>query len=404
MKKMANTVKVIIRNERVDAQGKSPLYLQFFVNKERKRIALDAKIEVEKFDVDFQRVKGKSDEAQRINALISKKMARANEIFFEAYYNNESLTMSKFFERFDNSVSKDSYSDFVKAEVLKSNLSKGTQNKHLLTHRYMSECLSKQNILFADIDLDFVEKCEKDLKKDLNLDTNTRFSHHKNVKKCLNLATAKGKRVEYPYKNYKVKKAKTNPTWLTAEEVDLLFKVYNSKTLSIENQRVLRYFLFSCVCGGLRISDLKTLEDSHKIGDNLVFRALKTHDTYVQIVVPFSEVGLALWRDDISRDKTKFGCLSDYQSNRIIKNIARRVGIEKNVTMRVARDTFGTNYVIFGGNVVMLQDILSHSKIETTMIYVRIAEAFKQKNEQMRNFDRFFKVEKRRATPVFKIA
>ena len=409
MSKSYNTAKVIIRKQKLNAAGKAPIALQIFVGGERKIIALNVLIKPEDFDAVAQAVKIKGDaEATRLyNALIKKKVSRASQIFINAEVNDETLTMQRFLELFDVKMSRDSFSVFVKKEIeqLEGTVDKSTIGHYRLMLRYAHEFGNTENLSFAQIDFAFIEGYERFLKK-RGLGVNTAAKVHSKLKKFLNLAAARGKVIQQPYRNFKIKKAKTLRDWLTPSELDALFNLYNARQLRGEWQRVLRYFLFSCVCGGFRISDLKELEDANKVGENLVVDTQKGSNFERRVIVPFSEVGLLLWKD---RDRAKqakkvFDCISDTNSNQVIKKVARIAGIEKDVTMHVARHTFATNYIIFGGRIEMLNDILGHSKMETTQIYLHLATAYNQKSEQMKNFDKFFKVEKRKIVPITKIA
>lgn len=404
MAKSHNTAKIIIRCQKLNAAGSAPLALQLFVGGQRKVIGLGISVQPSHFNLLSQKVTIPRDAelSRRINALIRKRLTEVNDIFFHYAYQGIELTMSDFLKQSNQKANRDSFSEFVKIEIEAAigQMAVETVKGYRISLKYWHTFAEKENILFSEINQVWVEGFEKWLKAK-GLDTNTRFKHHKNLKKFLNLALARGKSIANPYLRYQVKKAKTLPDWLTCEEVEALFNLYNRQILRVEWQRVLRYFLFACVNGGLRISDLQQLQTSNKVGDNLVFRPIKTHHTDMQLVVPFSEVGLALWKDKISRDdKYMFGCLSDQRSNDVVKKVARMAGIEKNVTMHVARHTFATNYILFGGRIEMLQDILGHSKLETTQVYLHLATAYKQKGEQMRNFDRFFKVEKRKIVAI----
>lgn len=398
-----NTAKVILRAQTLTAVGTATLALQLFVSGRRKIISLGIYVKPDEFDSINQKVKIKGDveATRRHNALIFKKLNRVNEIFFNADFNDETLTMQRFMQLFDSKVSRDSFSAFTIEQIKlhEGSVSKNTIGQYELMLKYAHEFAKTENISFAMVDHTFIEGYERHLKKH-GLGINTRAKFHTKIKKFINLAVAKGKILHTPYQNFKVKKAKTMRDWLTPTELEMLFNIYNARTLRSEWQRVLRYFLFSCVCGGLRISELKILETANKVGDNLVVDTVKGSNYERRVAVPFSEVGLALWKD---RDNTKtkiFDCISDQNSNDTMKIVARAAGIEKNVTMHVARHTFATNYILFGGRIEMLQDILGHSKLETTQIYLHLAEAYTQKGEQMKNFDRFFRVEKKKIIPI----
>ena len=71
-----------------------------------------------------------------------------------------------------------------------------------------------------------------------------------------------------------------------------------------------------------------------------------------------------------------------------MKDIARICGIKKRVTFHVGRHTFATQFLIIGGKVEVLQKLMGHSKMETTMIYVHIVDT--QKEDQISQMDTIF--------------
>lgn len=75
--------------------------------------------------------------------------------------------------------------------------------------------------------------------------------------------------------------------------------------------------------------------------------------------------------------------------NEDLKRIMKNNRITKRVSFHVARHTFATNFLRMGGKLEHLQKLLSHSKIETTMIYVHILAS--EANEQIHRLDDLFK-------------
>lgn len=396
-----NTAKVILRNQTLTTKGTATLALQVFVGGIRKLISLGIYVKPEHFNSDTFQVKIQGDVVQtrNINALIQKKLSRANELFFQAEFNGEVLTMQRFMQFFDTKNSSASFSDFVNTEItqLIGSVDGDTIGHYRLMLRYAQEFAGVDNLSFAHIDRVFIEGFDKFL-KNKPLSVNSVAKMHTKLKKFINLAILRGKSLQSPYASFKVKKAKTLRDWLTPDELDALFNLYNSQQLRAEWQRVLRYFLFSCVGGGLRISDLKELTEANKIGENLVVDTEKGSNYERRVIIPFSEVGLSLWKDKMYQKQSKkiFDCISDQRSNDVVKKVVRIAGIDKSITMHAARHTFATNYIIIGGRIEMLNDILGHSKLETTQIYLHLAEAYVQKGEQMKNFDKYYKVEKRK--------
>ena len=57
--------------------------------------------------------------------------------------------------------------------------------------------------------------------------------------------------------------------------------------------------------------------------------------------------------------------------------MAHAAEVQTKLTLHVTRHTFATHYILSGGKLVELMHLLGHSKIETTMIYIHMAEGVK---------------------------
>ena len=57
----------------------------------------------------------------------------------------------------------------------------------------------------------------------------------------------------------------------------------------------------------------------------------------------------------------------------MVKQYARRAGLQKKVTPHVWRHTCATHLVADGANVVYVQRLLGHRSLRTTQIYARVA-------------------------------
>ncbi|TNE31789.1 MAG: hypothetical protein EP346_00065, partial [Bacteroidetes bacterium] len=60
-------------------------------------------------------------------------------------------------------------------------------------------------------------------------------------------------------------------------------------------------------------------------------------------------------------------------------------GIKKSITFHCARHTFGTLFIAIGGELMVLKELMGHSKISTTTEYVKMANGIKK--SQIKLFD-----------------
>lgn len=58
----------------------------------------------------------------------------------------------------------------------------------------------------------------------------------------------------------------------------------------------------------------------------------------------------------------------------IIKRLAQKAGIKKDITTHTLRHTYATHLLEDGLDIVSIKNLLGHANIETTMIYLHIAK------------------------------
>ena len=58
----------------------------------------------------------------------------------------------------------------------------------------------------------------------------------------------------------------------------------------------------------------------------------------------------------------------------VVKEAKRRSGIQKQVTTHVLRHTYATHLLEMGTNIMVLKDLLGHANVQTTMVYLHIAQ------------------------------
>jgi len=146
-------------------------------------------------------------------------------------------------------------------------------------------------------------------------------------------------------------------SYLSDREIENLFSA-----LSGDNYRIAIF----CISTGARWSEAIKLRKEHIVHNRVTFFETKTGK---KRSVPISEVVNKI----ISEGKTDFifPSANYMEFRRTLKCI--KPTLPAGQATHVMRHTFATHFMINGGNIITLQRILGHSKIEQTMTYAHFA-------------------------------
>jgi len=132
------------------------------------------------------------------------------------------------------------------------------------------------------------------------------------------------------------------------------FEILNIKLVDIDLDRRM-----------LHIREGKGRKDRYvPLGDNLS-RGLST---YIKAEHPY------VWLINGKDNKGQLGKFSQSGVQWIIKTASKAAGIQKHVTSHVLRHTYATHLLEMGLDIMTLKDLLGHSDIRTTLIYLHIAQ------------------------------
>lgn len=366
------TYKIILRGDRVRSTGAGPLVLQAFINGSRVRVGLNVTVRMDEFDPVRMQVKSKGDpeRAKKLNALLAKVKSRVEDLFFDSMMNDVPLTVSRFEDEFDRKPVMGDFLAWMRQEIEKSvdSHAVATRKNYNTTYRWLMKYQAK--IAFGDLTFDFVSGWDVYLRKQ-KLDANTAAKYHRVLRKFILLARRKGKRIPNPYTEFKFKEVSKERTFLNAAEVGQLRALYERKELKPHLQQALRHFLFQ-IATSLRYSDLTAMKRENVENGLLIFVPLKTKRVGKIVKIPLSQMAMALLDDSESLGDRLFSVYKEQVMNRFLKEISDFMGGAKRLTTHVGRHTFGYLFIAAGGQVEVLQKIMGHSDIKTTMIYTHI--------------------------------
>lgn len=372
------------------ADGTYPLLLQAFLGGHRVRIRMDLYLREEEWDDIRQsaRVQKDREKETRVNAIVRKYRDRVEDMFFEARISGRPLSPEAFAEELDNKPALDSLAEFIEKEIEKERTDKepSTVKQYVSTLGHLKAF--RPGATFSDMSFEFVQEFDRHMRR-RKIGDNARAKYHTVLRKFILLAQRKGRRVQNPYEQFKVRSVAVERVWLTVEDVDTLVTLYRAGTLGKPLQRALRQFLFQVVAS-VRVSDVHLLTRQDVNGDLLVLMPRKTRRQRKVVTIPLSNFARQLIADGEGKGEKLFDAAADQTVNYRLKEIAAIAGIKKHLTTHVGRHTFAYLYLLMGGKVEELREIMGHSKLETTMIYTHTDHD--RKVAGVRKFDEVFRV------------
>lgn len=377
--------KMIMRITNDTKDALCSIVLRITINREVLRITTPIKVKQTEFNPLTSEIKipGDSKKSHDYTRVLGALEAKAENIFTKYMLMENPLTISKFKVEWHIYNNRTSFLAFMENEI--NQLDKtGSRTKSTIT--VFKTILGKlrdfnSNLSFTDMDDTWAESFDRYLHSK-KLAVNTRQKAHKTVKKFANIAFDKNLMFNNPYRKFKVKRIKSNRHHLSIDEIRALVELESSGKLSETNRNTLKAFLFS-IYTGARLSDCREFDQQSIINKVLVFKPVKTRNDSIIVRTPLSSAAMNL----INKSGKLLTCISDDKINAALKIIARAAEIQTPLTFHIARHTFGTHYILSGGNPVELMHLMGHSKIETTMIYVHMAEEHKAAKVGISNFN-----------------
>lgn len=176
-----------------------------------------------------------------------------------------------------------------------------------------------------------------------------------------------------------VKNDRKLPVVLSRKELRRLFKT---------PQRLKQRVLFSLVySAGLRVSEACNLKINDIDSDRMQIRVVKSKgksDRYVPLS-NYVLVGLRKYlksskpKNYLFNGKIKGDPLSKSAVQQSFRLAVKKAGIHKDVSVHSLRHTYATHLLEDGVDIVSIKELLGHAHIETTMMYLHVAQLERKK-------------------------
>lgn len=174
---------------------------------------------------------------------------------------------------------------------------------------------------------------------------------------------------------------KKSPEYLLVEEVELLLKQPKEKSVKGLRDSAMIELLYAT---GIRVSELVTLKEKDI---NLTLEYVECKNENKVRILPFGkkakeaiEAYLKTSRPILAekgshKDVLFLNCFGNPMTRqgfwKIIKGYAKKAGIEKSITPHMLRHSFAMHLLENGATLEFVQEMLGHSDISTTQVYLR---------------------------------
>jgi integrase/recombinase XerD len=177
------------------------------------------------------------------------------------------------------------------------------------------------------------------------------------------------------------------PEVLSIEEIDKLIGAIDLSTNEGHRNKAILETLYSC---GLRVTELVELKFENLFFDEGFIRVIgKGNKQRLVPVSPTVEKEIEYYKEatrnhqDIKPGNESFVFLNRRGAKltrvmifTIIKNLAEKIGLKKNISPHTFRHSFATHMLEGGANLRAIQEMLGHESITTTEIYTHLDQNF----------------------------
>jgi len=381
-----SSVSAVLR-KKVNKSGLFPIAVRIIKNRRATYLYTGQYIELSEWDDKKMKVKSSHPNSSRLNHLLLIKLTEANGKLLENESTNRKLSLAKIKE----SIRTKNSSDFKStADIYLNNINaRKKSNQYLTEKNRINQFLNfaGPRIEFDEIDVHLLKRFASYLEFKKGRAKRTVVNYMICIRSIYNLALASGNadHNQYPFGKgkYQIKIPEAKKIGLTIDELKTL---ENVSGLSEPNQHTLNVWLLSFYFAGVRITDIIQLKWTDLKDDRLYYR-MKKNDKLVSLQIPtkaqkildryvsfrnensdlvFPELRYIDLNDDI-QVRTRIKTVTR-NFNRQLGRIANQLGIDKKLTMHIARHSFGN---ISGDKIPiqMLQKLYRHSSVTTTIMY-----------------------------------
>jgi integrase len=382
---------VFNRTGKLNMDGTSLIQIRAYQNGRNRFFKTGIFIEPEFWDERNKRIKDAHTHSYRLNKDLRDELDLIERFAHRSYerYGFCSLDSLDEYREMEEIQKGMTFIDFCELRLSRNQIKNETRRNQSDSFRKLKAF--RKEIYFEDINYSFVNRFDQYL-RGLGLAINTVRKHHRYLKAQINAAIKEEYIVkENPYSKFKLPYEETKKVFLRKNEL-LKIEALEIPAHLAHLEKIRKMFLLSCYTG-LRISDLVTLApcDIEQTEKGLLINDKREKKNRKIVRAPLWLLFKSQDSDYSKPEKIIIEALNNrvqipgkdgetyplfrmtkQHYRRELKKLARLAGIKKKVTSHVGRRTFATALAASGVPPLVIQKLMNHSDIKTTMIYIQM--------------------------------
>lgn len=387
-----SSVTTVFRKDKLNKKDMAPVHFRIIKDRKISYIASGIMLHKSEWDDNPGKINSKHVNYKRLNSFLTNKHAELQDQVFE----HETITKAMSSRQLRDNLFGKKPTDFFEFadEVCKGYLSTGQVATHIRSKSIISKLkiyMNGQSLSFHDINVYFLTKYEAYLRNELHNMTNTVHKNLKFFRKLFNDAYRMDL-IEHnanPFLKYRMKQEKTTRNYLSEEEIKSIIEFHATPGSKMEIHRDM--FVFAAYAGGIRISDMLQMKWKNFDGTHLHFSIRKTSQ---QLSIKLPDVALGIlykyqqykltnecfifpllpeglnFKDLVLVNREISGATA--YTNKNLKYITKKCGINKNVTFHVSRHSWACMALQKGISIDKVSKLMGHASIRETQVYAKI--------------------------------
>lgn len=387
------SIKLILRTNKIDQSGHSPLYIRLIKDRKTKFVAVGVKLKENEWDDEKQRVKKNHPNSARMNASISQKVADAEAQVADLERKVKSVSANKLKEAIKGKEIPNFFEfSYKRCENIRGSVSISTYRNYVMYLKKFEDWVGTNNLHFDEITVtllkDYLAYMSNTLK---NGNTTQRYS-------IMILAIMFKEAIKediipefmYPFSKLNLKKDPTKRMFLNKDQIEALSKL----ELKDKSELARDLFIFAIYAGGLRYSDVIELQYKHFNSDeNRIKKIIRKTKREHQFKIGNTALGILNKYFKINADKEDFIFpvvvdkkkfleddefrydfieSSNHSNNFQLNRLGKQIELPFSLSFHLSRHSFATTALNNGMRIEHVSKLMDHSDIRTTQIYAKI--------------------------------